>query len=91
PPRLERLGVGMLFLTAERLIFQIRGKSYSLWLKSLGAVWLERDRFLVLRVRERFYLFRFLEESLLKWLTYLKLAVKPVEERYRLRIPMAWD
>lgn len=91
PPMLERLGVGMLLLTDQRLILRIRGKFYSLWLKSLGAVWLERDRFLVVRVGEQFYLFRFLEESLLKWLTYLKRAIKPVEERYRLRIPMACD
>lgn len=90
-PMLERLGMGTLFLTDQRLIIQIDGRSYSLWLKSFGAVWLERDRFLIVRMREQFYLFRFLEESLLKWLTYLKLAVKPVEELYKVRIHMAYD
>lgn len=88
---LERLGVGKLFLTDQRLIIQIGGRSYSLWLKSLGAVWLRTDRFLMIRVREQIYIFRFLEESLLKWLTHLKLAVKPVEERYKLRIRIACD
>lgn len=91
-PMLDQVGIGELFLTSQRLIFRLGPQAYSLWLRSLRAVLLQTDRFFILRCeKRRVYLFRFLEESLLKWLAYLRLVIGPVEEAHGLKVHLPYD
>jgi len=88
--RNRKVGTGQLFLTSERLIWRDGGRLHPFWLRRLNAVWTVVDVRLVIQydVSEVFK-FRFLEESLLKWLTYIALAARRIEEVYGHKIALS--
>ena len=89
---METVGTGRLYLTDRRMIFNLDKQANSIWLRTLRAVLLQTDRYLILRCEQRrLYMFEFLEESLLKWLAHLKMLVKPVEEALGLSIHLPYD
>jgi hypothetical protein len=77
---------GILYLTSERLIWTGLRGTLSFWLKRMNSVHTEVTWFLGLLYGLRLYKFRFREESILKWLTYIALAAKRMDEVYRHRI-----
>ncbi len=79
--RNEKLGTGRLFLTNERLIWKGPQQQYVLWLKNVKAVWTIINRRLGVQYEgPEIFKFRFLDESLLKWLTYIALSAHRFEE-----------
>lgn len=85
PPLMKRVGIGRLFLTNRRLVCQINDRTVSVWLKSVRAVELVTDRFMILRHQDGLYMFTFLRESLLKWLTYIAQAMPAIEKEFGFR------
>jgi len=75
----RRVGRGRLFLTNRRLVWQHEGTARAFALRRLNSVHTVMDDGLTLMVEMRLYTVRFLEESLLKWLTYLALLAPQVE------------
>jgi hypothetical protein len=72
-------GQGRVFLTSRRLIWQGDGPARSFPLARLNSAYAVMDYGLTLMVEMRLYTVRFLEESLLKWVTYLALVAPQVE------------
>ncbi len=72
-------GRGRLFLTTRRLLWQSEGQAISWPLARLNSAYAFVDYGLTLMVEMRLYTVRFLEESLLKWVTYLALVAPLVE------------
>jgi hypothetical protein len=86
------LGPVDLFLTDRRLIVRRDGRRYDLPLRTIRAVQLVIDRFLVIRhAGQLMDLFEFAEESPLKWRAYLALALRPIAEAYGHQVRMAYD
>lgn len=73
------LGTGRVFLTSERLVWRGGGDARTFWLRKLNAVWTIVDLRLAIQYETSdVFKFRFLEESLLKWLTYIGLAAERI-------------
>lgn len=82
----KMVGRGRLFLTGRRLIWQGAGMPRSFSLRRLNSAYAFMDYGLTLMVEMRLYTLRFLEESLLKWVTYLALVAPLVESETGHRI-----
>jgi hypothetical protein len=78
----ENLGPGQLFLTNQRLIWRGERRVEAFWLQQLQAVSTLVTRRLVVQYDAQTCQLHFAKESCLKWLTYIALAVKPIEEMY---------
>lgn len=76
------VGWGQILLTNERLIWQGALGSYDFWLKRLISVHAIFNVALQFFYQETLYQFRFSEESLLKWLTYIAYAGRRIKEVY---------
>jgi len=82
PPRADKRGVtgasvgrGRLFLTDERLAWRsAEGRDADFSLDRLASAYAVMDRGVTLLVDLRLYMLRFLEESLLKWVTMIGLV-----------------
>ena len=72
-------GRGRLFLTNRRLIWQSGGRSWSWPLARLNSAYAFVDYGVMFLIEMRLYMAHFLEESLLKWVTYLALVAPLVE------------
>jgi hypothetical protein len=73
------LGRGRLYLTNRRLIWQAEAGVISFPLKRLNSAYAVVDFGLAVMVERWLYVVRFLEESPLKWVTYLGLVADQVE------------
>ena len=80
------VGTGRLFLTDRRLLWRGEGVSRSFPLRRLNPAFALMGYRLALMVEMRLYLVRFLEESVLKWVTYLALVARQVEAKTGHRI-----
>jgi len=80
------LGSGQLFLTSERLLWKGRGKLQEFSLRRLEEVWPEPGGVMGIPYDGQRYKLRFATESLLKWMTYVTLAARHIEEAYGHRI-----
>jgi hypothetical protein len=70
---------GRLFMTDRRLVWQGEEASRSFPLSRVNSAYAIMDLGLTLMVELRLYTVHFLEESLLKWLTYIALVAPQVE------------
>ena len=76
-----KLGTGRVFLTDRRVIWLLdKGKYYAFPLTKINSVYAAANQALVLLFEIRLLELRFLEESLLKWLTYFAFVAKKVKE-----------
>jgi hypothetical protein len=82
----ENLGPGQLFSTNQRLIWKGTTAMDSFWLRQLQAVYTVGIRRLIVQYDGQIYKMHFAEESCLKWLTYIALAVQQLEEVDRSKI-----
>ncbi|MBN1660179.1 MAG: hypothetical protein JXA93_17395 [Anaerolineae bacterium] len=73
------VGRGRLFLTSRRLVWAGEGPPHSFPLARLNSAYAVMDVGLALMVERRLYSVHFLQESLLKWVTYLALVARQVE------------
>jgi hypothetical protein len=81
--RNKKLGKGQLFLTSERLIWTGTETLPDFWLRKLIAAWTVRNRFFAIQYEGlEIFKFRFLEESILKWLTYLALVAQQIKQTH---------
>lgn len=75
-----RVGLGRFFLTNQRLIWQGEdGRERNFSLERLNSVYSVFNLALVILYEMRLYQVRFLQESLLKWLTYFAYVAKEVK------------
>jgi hypothetical protein len=72
-------GRGRLFLTDRRLIWQAGGQAHSWPLRRLNSAYAFLNYGVMFMVEMRLYTVHFLEESLLKWVTYVALVAPLVE------------
>jgi hypothetical protein len=87
----KKLGKGHLFLTSERLIWKGSEMLQTFWLRKLQAAWTVMDRRLVIQYENaEVYKFRFLDESILKWLTYIGLVAQRIEKDYGHKISLSY-
>jgi hypothetical protein len=86
---LKRWDRGRLFLTSERLIWM--GERHTLYfrLQRINSVHTEVTWYLGLLYGLCVYKFRFEEESILKWLTYIALVAKRIEVVYQHQIAVS--
>ncbi len=75
----KTVGLGRLFLTDRRLIWQNDTVACAFQLTRLNSAYAFMDDGLVLMVEMRLYTVRFLAESLLKWVTFIALVAPQVE------------
>ena len=80
---------GQLLLTSERLIWKGTHGHLTFWLKKTNSVHTEVTWYLGLMYGLCRYKFRFRQESILKWLTYIALAARRIEQRHRHRISIS--
>lgn len=64
--------------------------TYSFWLKSVPSAYLFMDVHFTIFYEGALYMFRFTEESLLKWFTYFAEVCKGIEARYGNPIELTW-
>ncbi|MFN3476535.1 MAG: hypothetical protein ACK4Z6_03140, partial [Candidatus Methylomirabilales bacterium] len=76
------VGWGRIWLTNERLVWQGERGPYDFWLKRLVSVYAVYNLALAILYQGRFYQFRFRDESLLKWLTYIAKVGERIKEVY---------
>jgi hypothetical protein len=74
----QAVGLGRLFLTNRRLVWQGEEALCSFPLCRLNSAYAFVDFGVTLMVEMRLYTVRFLEESLLKWVTYIALVARQV-------------
>jgi len=86
---MKRWDTGRLSLTSERLIWTGDRGTLTFRLKKVISVHTEVTFFLGLLYGLRLYKFRFREESILKWLTYIALTARRIEEVYHHRISVS--
>ncbi len=85
--RTERLGRGRLFLTSERLIWRGSRGQEALRFKNVKAVWTLGGGILGVECEgSELYTIRFLEDSVLKWLSQVALVAKQFEATHGHRI-----
>jgi hypothetical protein len=75
----QTVGRGRLFLTSRRLIWQGAGEARSFPLHRLNSAYAFVDYGVTFMVEMRLYTVCFLQESLLKWVTFIALVAPQVE------------
>jgi hypothetical protein len=70
------IGLGRLFLTDRRFIWQKEPHSYDFSLTQVNSVYALMNVGMTMMVGMRLYMFRFLDESLLKWITHSALVAE---------------
>jgi hypothetical protein len=88
-PFVKRWDVGRLSLTSERLIWTGKRGTLTFWLRRVNSVHTEVTWSLVLLYGLCLYKFRFRQESILKWLTYIALIAKRIEQVHHHRISLS--
>jgi hypothetical protein len=86
---MKKWDVGRLFLTSERMIWAGERGMLSFWLTKVNSVHTEVTWYLGMLYGLRLYKFRFREESILKWLTYIALEAKRIERIHQHQISLS--
>jgi len=86
---MKRWDTGRLALTNERLVWTGDRGMLTFRLRRVVSVHTEVTWFLGLLYGLRLYKFRFREESILKWLTYIALSARRIAEAYHHRISLS--
>jgi hypothetical protein len=83
---MKKYEVGRLALTSERLIWSAERRTLTFQLRRIMSVHTEVTWYLGVLYGLCRYKFRFREESILKWLTYIALAARRVDQVYHHKI-----
>ena len=74
------IGLGQLFLTNQRFIWQCAGARHEFPLTQVNSVYALMNAGLAMMVGMRLYMFQFLDESILKWVTHTALVAEEISK-----------